>query len=72
MLTQTQPDIGQAPQLDFNNVEGVIGGGLMYFLQEKIALRVDYRQFIFQKQTGGVSNPSEISLGVMWMPKFGQ
>lgn len=72
VLTQTQPDIGQAPQLDFNNVEGVIGGGLMYFLQEKIALRVDYRQFIFQKQTGGVSNPSEISLGVMWMPKFGQ
>lgn len=32
-------------------------------LHQRWALRLDYRQFVFQKEDGGVAYPSEISLG---------
>ncbi len=44
--------------------EGIIGAGLRAFLTEAFTLRLDFRQFIFQKVGGGVATPSEITLGV--------
>ena len=44
--------------------EGIVGGGLKVFLTPDFSLRVDFRQFIFQKIGGGVSTPSEVTLGV--------
>jgi outer membrane beta-barrel protein len=43
--------------------EGVLGIGFNFFLSEDFSLRLDYRQFIFEKAGGGVSNPSEITIG---------
>lgn len=47
--------------------EGVIGGGIMYFFSNDVVLRLDVRQFIFAKASGGVANPTELSLGLMYM-----
>ncbi|MEO1273588.1 MAG: outer membrane beta-barrel domain-containing protein [Myxococcota bacterium] len=44
--------------------EGVLGIGMRFFVNEYLSLRLDYRQGIFEKVGGGVSTPSEISLGV--------
>lgn len=44
--------------------EGILGAGFRFFLTEDLTFRLDYRQFIFQKVGGGVSTPSEITLGV--------
>jgi outer membrane beta-barrel protein len=44
--------------------EGIVGAGFRAFLTESFTLRLDFRQFIFQKVGGGVATPSEISLGV--------
>ena len=48
--------------------EGVIGAGMAVFMGEHLGLRLDYRQFVFQKleEIGGAANPSEVSLGVTW------
>lgn len=43
--------------------EVILGTGWTLWLAQSWALRVDYRQFIFQKSSGGVALPSEISLG---------
>ncbi len=45
-------------------VEGHFGAGFRFFLTESVTLRVDYRQFIFQKTNNGVATPSEITFGV--------
>jgi outer membrane beta-barrel protein len=44
--------------------EGVLGAGLRFFLDERFSLRIDFRQGIFEKIGGGVSTPSEITLGI--------
>lgn len=46
--------------------EGALGAGMMFFLSNDWAMRLDYRQFVFQKITGGVANPSEVSLGLSY------
>lgn len=48
--------------------EGVIGAGMAVFMGEHLGLRLDFRQFVFQKleEIGGAANPSEVSLGVTW------
>ncbi len=43
--------------------EAVLGTGWNLHLSQRFALRWDYRQFIFQKEAGGVALPSELSLG---------
>lgn len=43
--------------------EVVLATGWNLHLHQNWALRIDYRQFIFQKEAGGVAMPSEISLG---------
>lgn len=43
--------------------EVVLATGWNLHLHQRWALRIDYRQFIFQKADGGVALPSEISLG---------
>ena len=67
VVKQTTPDVGAAPQVGLDP-EGALGAGAMYFLGNHLALRLDFRQFLFQKITGGVATPSEVSLGVMLMP----
>lgn len=46
-----------------HTVEGVVGGGFKFYFLERLAVRADFRQYIYGKQEGGVANPSEISLG---------
>jgi outer membrane beta-barrel protein len=48
---------------DEYKVEGSLGAGFNIWLSQMFSIRIDYRQFIFEKAGGGVSNPSEISLG---------
>jgi outer membrane beta-barrel protein len=43
--------------------EAVLNTGWNLHLHQRWALRVDYHQFIFQKDSGGVTMPSEVSLG---------
>lgn len=45
--------------------EAVLGSGIHYWLNQRWALRADYRQMIFQKSSaaGGVALPSEFSIG---------
>lgn len=43
--------------------EVILGTGWAFWLAQDWAVRLDYRQGIFQKSTGGVALPSEISLG---------
>lgn len=48
--------------------EGVLGFGLAWYMTDHLAVRADFRQFLFRKNpdVGGVANPSEISLGAGW------
>lgn len=49
-------------------VEGVLGASLAYYPTDNLAIRADYRQFLFEKvdPPGGVANPSEITLGASY------
>lgn len=44
--------------------EGNLGAGFNFFISDMFSIGLDYRQYLFQKAGGGVSNPSEITLGV--------
>lgn len=66
LAKQTQGDFGAAPTVGYTP-EGALGGGFMYFLNTDMLVRLDFRQFIFQKVTGGVANPTEISVGFTYM-----
>ena len=46
--------------------EVLVGTGWTLWLTQNWTLRLDYRQFIFQKSSGGVALPSELSLGVSY------
>jgi outer membrane beta-barrel protein len=64
-VTQTRQQINQPPETTAKT-EGVLGAGLAWYFPDHAAVRLDYRQFVFQKVTGGVANPSEVSLGATW------
>lgn len=65
VIKETKGDFGEDPTVS-GAVEGALGLGIQYFFNNDFALRLDYRQFIFQKATGGVANPSEFSLGLSY------
>ena len=53
--------VGYAP-------EGALGAGMLFFFNDWSGLRLDFRQFLFQKVGGrGVATPSEVSLGATFM-----
>lgn len=62
--TESPPEDGVGNPVSEVKPEGIIGAGFRFFLTNNFTLRVDYRQFIFQKVNGGVATPSEITLGV--------
>ncbi len=72
MVVTKTPEVANEPlsEIDPNiKPEGVLGAGLSYFLLDNAMIRLDYRQFIFQKagDVGGVANPSEVSVGFGWL-----
>lgn len=46
--------------------EGILGAGMRFFVTDALTVRLDYRQGIFRKVSGGVLTPSEVSLGVSY------
>ncbi len=65
VVSQTQSDFGADPGTTVKP-EGVFGLGVGVYAGQHAGFRADYRQFVFQKVSGGVANPSEISLGFSW------
>lgn len=65
VIKETTRDFGEDPSVS-GAVEGALGLGLQYFINNDFAIRLDYRQFIFPKVSGGVANPSEFSLGLTY------
>lgn len=66
VVAQTVPDFNADPETEIKP-EGAIGAGMAFYLGQSAHLRLDFRQFIFQKVSGGVANPSEVSLGFGWL-----
>ena len=64
LQTESPPQNGIGHNVTELKPEGIVGAGFRFFLTDNITLRVDYRQFIFQKVNGGVATPSELTLGV--------
>ncbi len=46
------------------NIEGHLGAGFRLFMLDWLALRLEYRHYIYPSSKGGVSFPAELSLGV--------
>ncbi len=46
------------------DIAGNIGLGMRVFLSEQLALRLDYRQYFYPAEGGGLSHPAEVTLGV--------
>lgn len=44
--------------------EGTLGAGFNFFITNTFSIRLDFRQYLFQQAGGGVSHPSEITLGL--------
>lgn len=65
VVTKTPPDFN-ADAASNTNPEGVLGAGAAFYLGQHATIRADFRQFVFQKVTGGVANPTEVSLGLGW------
>ncbi|MFU8804230.1 MAG: outer membrane beta-barrel domain-containing protein [Bradymonadaceae bacterium] len=67
VITETTSDFGADPSKTAKP-EGSLGGGMAVYLGEHAGVRLDFRQFVFQKVAGigGVANPSEVSLGFSW------
>jgi outer membrane beta-barrel protein len=66
VVAQTVPDFN-APADTEIKPEGAVGAGMAFYLGNHAHLRLDFRQFIFEKVSGGVANPSEVSLGFGWL-----
>jgi outer membrane beta-barrel protein len=47
--------------------EGMLGMGFRLFMSRSVAVRLDYRQYLFPKSDQGVALPSEFTLGVSWL-----
>lgn len=62
VVTETQPDFNEDTVSD-TNVKGVLGAGMAYYFGQSVALRLDYRQFLYNTQTGGLTKASEVTLG---------
>ena len=62
VVKQTQTDFNSEKSLSVKP-EGALGGGLAFYLGSNALVRLDFRQFVFEKIIGGVANPSEVSLG---------
>lgn len=62
VVTQTQPDFNADPTSD-TNVKGALGAGLAYYFGQRVALRFDFRQFLYNTEAGGLTKASEVSLG---------
>ncbi len=62
-ITQTTPDFNAPKEADIKP-EGALGAGMAFYFGQHTTLRLDFRQFVFQKVNGGVANPSEVSLGL--------
>lgn len=60
---ESPPQDGIGDPVKETRIEGILGAGFRFFLTKSVTLRVDYRQYIFQKTNGGTATPSEISLG---------
>lgn len=65
VVAETTPNFNADPEQEIKP-EGALGAGLAFFFGNHFAGRLDFRQFVFQKITGGVANPSEVSLGVSY------
>lgn len=67
VVTETVPDFNAEAEKEVKP-EGALGAGIAFYLGESATLRLDYRQFVFQKVegVGGVATPSEASLGFGW------
>lgn len=46
------------------DIQGNLGTGFRFFILDWLALRVEYRHYLYQSSKGGVSYPAELSLGV--------
>lgn len=46
------------------DVSGNVGIGMRLYFNDMISMRVDYRQYFYPAETGGVSHPAEITVGV--------
>lgn len=51
-------------EVDEYKVEGSLGCGVNLWFVDWFSLRIDFRQFIFEKAGGGAAHPSEISFGL--------
>ena len=65
VVTQTQTDFN-APLSTGTQPKGVLGAGLAYYFGEHIAARLDLRQFIYGTEAGGLTHPTEVTLGGSW------
>ncbi|MFW5966004.1 MAG: outer membrane beta-barrel domain-containing protein [Persicimonas sp.] len=67
VVTETQESRNQPPAIEVKP-EGALGAGLSAYLSDNLTLRVDFRQFVFEKVNppGGVSKATEGSVGVGW------
>ena len=46
---------------------GSVGLGIRMFIDDMFAVRLDYRQYFYPADTGGIAHPAEMTLGVsMW------
>jgi outer membrane beta-barrel protein len=66
LVKQTESDFGVEPTIAVTP-EGALGAGMLFFFTDNLGARLDFRQYIFQKVTGGVSNPSEVTIGFTYM-----
>jgi outer membrane beta-barrel protein len=57
------PDPNRLGTTDYINPEGSLGAGFNFYINQLFGVRIDFRQFLFEKTGGGVSHPSELSLG---------
>jgi len=51
------------------DVAGNAGTGLRFYLSDSIALRLEYRNYFYAAEQGGVSHPAEITLGAAFFTK---
>ncbi|GMV43485.1 MAG: hypothetical protein AMXMBFR64_52010 [Myxococcales bacterium] len=62
--TEVDPPGQNAPNSDEYKIAGNVGAGAAGFVNDWLAIRIDYRHFFYEFQGGGLSYPAEITLGV--------
>lgn len=66
VVAQTVPNFNAEAETAYKP-EGALGAGMAFYLGQSAHLRLDFRQFVFEKVSGGVANPSEVSIGFGWL-----